>query len=206
MILLICLFSFSLELIDTSMKQFALILLLLLVVGVAKAQPNSGFGFRTELGYGVTVTDSDSPVLSLRAMPGWHLNPYLFLGAGVGYLQYASSSPYNVAQVPIFGHITVNMLRYGRVIPFVDAKMGYNLGSSEKTVDRFDQPTLVDMKGGFMWSSGLGAKFRINANRAFSIGLAFESNTLRYRPKNNNSVSPWTASNYTLNVRIGYEF
>lgn len=206
MILLICLFSFSLTLIDISMKKCAIILLLLLVVGVAKAQPNSGFGFRAELGYGVTVTDSDSPVLSLRAMPGWHLNPYLFMGVGVGYLQYASSSPYNVAQIPLFGHITVNMLRSGRVIPFIDAKIGYNLGWSEKTVARFDQPTVVDMKGGFMWSPGLGAKFRIDANRSFSIGLAFESNTLRYRPKSSSSVSPWTASNYTLNIRLGYEF
>lgn len=188
------------------MNKLAIILLLLLVVSVAKAQPNSGFGFQAELGYGVAVTDSDSPVLSLRAMPGWHLNPYVFMGVGVGYLQYTLSSPYNVAQVPLFGHITVNMLKYGRIIPFVDGKIGYNLGSCEKTVDRFDQPTLVDMKGGFMWSTGLGAKFRINANRAFSIGLAFESNTLRYRPKNINSVNPWTASNYTLNVRIGYEF
>ncbi len=188
------------------MKKCTIILLLILIVRVAEAQPNYGFGFRAELGYGVAVTDSDSPVLSLRAMPGWHLNPYLFMGVGVGYLQYTSSSPYNVAQVPLFGHITLTMPRSGRVIPFIDAKIGYNLGSSEKSVVRLDQPTLVDMKGGFMWSPGLGAKFRIDANRAYSIGLVFESNTLRYRPKNSPSVSTWTASNYTLNIRLGYEF
>ena len=70
------------------MKKCTIILLLILIVRVAEAQPNYGFGFRAELGYGVAVTDSDSPVLSLRAMPGWHLNPYMFMGVGGGYLQY----------------------------------------------------------------------------------------------------------------------
>ena len=81
-------------------------------------------GFRgiAELGYEVATNKNGekSPILNLSA--GYQLNPYIFLGAGVGLRHYNDSEK---TSVPIFFNFRSDFVN-AKINPFVDVKLGFS--------------------------------------------------------------------------------
>ena len=152
-------------------KVLFLAVLLLSVIGVF-AQNTSKNCYRgyVDAGYSVGVGDYDDfGRFEVNTSHGYHVNPYLFFGAGTG-LHFMSSYetkgmdiPLDVREskvdVPVFANVRCNFLKK-KVSPFIDVKGG----------------TFVTNNGGLYVNASVGCRFSINDKQAvnFSVGYVTE--------------------------------
>lgn len=168
------------------------------------AQKEKGFGAQIELGYGFGAGETYFNVFQISAMPGYHFNPYVFAGIGIGFNSYSAIGG-NLSTFPIFAHATVNLLPHKTFTPFVAMKIGYGIGNRSVDATYNDYDIKASIKQGFYIAPSVGVKYRLNKGNAISIGLIYDVMTFRTSLSGivNSSVS---ANNNALAIRLGWEF
>ena len=144
----------------------------------------------------------------VAVMPGYHFCHYFFAGVGVGYANYNG-----VNFVPLFAHGTINFSK-GKVIPFVQGKVGLMLGKKTGSVD-IDQINyqgedavpyyLSEVKGVFYIQPAIGLKYRIKDNQKLTVAVTLDGMMVKATPTTD-PENPLYMKNGTMGIKIGYEF
>lgn len=121
----------------------------------------TGFKFFTELGY--TFGDNEGERVELLTAAGSQINPYLFVGAGVG-LNYYTSDGDNGFVLPIYADLRGYVPTGSAVHPYIDLKPGYGVNLSDG-----------DSDGGFYINATAGIEIQ-----HFTIGIGYASQSLSF--------------------------
>lgn len=158
------------------MKRTTLLLTLILIASIGvRAQnvaTNCYRGF-VDLGYAVGIGDYGFGRVEVNTSHGYQINPYLFIGAGVG-LHFAASyetSDMEIAldtrdskvDIPVFANAHFNFMKK-KFSPFVDIKGG----------------TYVNNGGGLYVSASVGCRIAINKKQGINIGVGYASEKLEF--------------------------
>lgn len=204
------------------MKRFTFLVLLMSFITASIAQGPSrcapgdsmaaectGFGFQADLTYNfIKLKPTEMTSFHVAVMPGYHFCHYFFAGIGVGYANY---NGFNF--VPLFAHGTINFSK-GKVIPFVQAKVGLMLGSEKGTIDynRINNggenaPVwyLSEVKGVYYIQPAIGVKFRIKERNLLTVALTLDGMLTKVTPTLD-PTNPLNIKNGTMGLKIGYEF
>lgn len=204
------------------MKRFTFLVLLMSFITASIAQGPSrcapgdsmaakctGFGMQADLNYNfIKLKSTEMANFHIAVMPGYHFCHYFFAGVGVGYANY---NGFNF--VPLFAHGTINFSK-GKVIPFVQAKVGLMLGSEKGTIDynRINNggenaPVwyLSEVKGVYYIQPAIGVKFRIKERNLLTVALTLDGMLTKVTPTLD-PTNPLNIKNGTMGLKIGYEF
>jgi len=116
----------------------------------------TGFKFFTEIGY--TFGNNEGGRAELLTAAGCQINPYLFVGGGVG-LNYYTASDGDAYVVPIFADLRGYIPTGSAVHPYIDLKPGYGVNTSGGDTD-----------GGFYINTTVGIEIK-----HFTIGIGYAS-------------------------------
>ena len=144
-------------------------------------------GFRgiAELGYEVATNKDgeNSPILNLSA--GYQLNPYIFLGAGVGLRHYNDSEK---TSVPIFFNFRSDFVN-AKINPFVDVKLGFSPSYSR----------------GF-GSAGMGCRFKIGEKCGLLVSAGFEVQDLENKDDHSEECGIYLDYMLGTFLKVGIDF
>lgn len=144
-------------------------------------------GFRgiAELGYEVATNKDgeNSPILNLSA--GYQLNPYIFLGAGVGLRHYNDSEK---TSVPIFFNFRSDFVN-AKINPFVDVKLGFSPSYSR----------------GF-GSAGMGCRFKIGEKCGLLVSAGFEVQDLENKGDHSEECGIYLDYMLGTFLKVGIDF
>lgn len=204
------------------MKRFTFLVLLMSFITASIAQGPSrcapgdsmaaectGFGFQADLTYNfIKLKPTEMTSFQVTVMPGYHFCHYFFAGIGVGYANY---NGFNF--VPLFAHGTINFSK-GKVIPFVQAKVGLMLGTETGSIDinkiNYQGEDAVpyylsEVKGVYYIQPAIGVKFRIKENQKLTVALTLDGMMVKATPTTD-AENPLYMENGTMGIKIGYEF
>lgn len=204
------------------MKRFTFLVLLMSFITASIAQGPSrcapgdsmaaectGFGFQADLTYNfIKLKPTEMTSFQVTVMPGYHFCHYFFAGIGVGYANY---NGFNF--VPLFAHGTINFSK-GKVIPFVQAKVGLMLGTETGSIDinkiNYQGEDAVpyylsEVKGVYYIQPAIGVKFRIKENQKLTVALTLDGMMVKATPTTD-AENPLNMKNGTMGLKIGYEF
>ena len=144
-------------------------------------------GFRgiAELGYEVATNKDgeNSPILNLSA--GYQLNPYIFLGAGVGLRHYNDSEK---TSVPIFFNFRSDFVN-AKINPFVDVKFGFS-------------PSYTRGFG----SAGMGCRFKIGEKCGLLVSAGFEVQDLENKGDHSEECGIYLDYMLGTFLKVGIDF
>ena len=144
-------------------------------------------GFRgiAELGYEVATNKDgeNSPILNLSA--GYQLNPYIFLGAGVGLRHYKDNDKNSV---PIFFNFRSDFVN-AKINPFVDVKLGLSPSYSR----------------GF-GSVGMGCRFKVGEKLGLSVSAGFEVQDLENKENHSEDCGIYLDYMGGAFIKMGVDF
>ena len=204
------------------MKRFTFLVLLMSFITASIAQGPSrcapgdsmaakctGFGMQADLNYNfIKLKSTEMANFHIAVMPGYHFCHYFFAGVGVGYANY---NGFNF--VPLFAHGTINFSK-GKVIPFVQAKVGLMLGTETGSIDinkiNYQGEDAVpyylsEVKGVYYIQPAIGVKFRIKENQKLTVALTLDGMMVKATPTTD-AENPLNMKNGTMGLKIGYEF
>ena len=167
------------------------------------------FGLQADLTYNfIQLKATEMTNFHIAVMPGLHFGHYLFAGIGAEYAYY---NTFNL--VPVFAHGTINFTK-GKVIPFIQGKIGYTLGSVTGPVDynllnnrgTYATPLMLEeVKGNFYFAPSFGVKFRAGENAKIMVALVGDLMMFKIATV----ADPDTdlmLKNATMGVKVGVEF
>ena len=188
---------------------FTIAIILAFAITSVNAQNISNNCYRgyVDAGYTFGIGDYDFGRFEVNTSHGYQINPYLYVGAGVG-LHFMSSyktsgmdipldTRDNKVDIPVFANARCNILK-GKISPFIDLKGG----------------TYVNNNGGLYVNLSAGCRIATNSKQAVNISVGYTTEKLEFQ-----TFSHFT-SNYNLNyirkpeiynaegitLKIGYEF
>lgn len=188
---------------------FTIVIILAFTITSANAQniPNNCYRGYVDAGYTFGIGDYDFGRFEVNTSHGYQINPYLYVGAGVG-LHFMSSyktsgmdipldTRDSKVDIPVFANARCNILK-GKISPFIDLKGG----------------TYVNNNGGLYVNLSAGCRIATNFKQAVNISVGYTTEKLEFQ-----TFSHFT-SNYNLNyirkpeiynaegitLKIGYEF
>ena len=150
---------------------------------------------------------------------GYRFNPYLFVGAGVGYEflkglyyhiyqykgQYLPSSSHdskeNQSIIQLYARIKANFTN-SRISPYVSLDLGnsFNLNSTDE----------IKMAKGFFFEPALGCDFRFNEKQTFYVALGYNNQHYEYEfistTLGNAGHEIMDKPSGTFNVHLGLKF
>lgn len=100
---------------------------------------------------------------ALTTSQGYQINPYIYLGAGLGVHLYSMDNLETSVALPIFANFRVNFTKT-KVSPFFDAKIGYSV---------------VDLKGLYL-SPSLGVRIGLSDNLGLNIKVGYSAQKFTY--------------------------
>lgn len=103
------------------------------------------------LGFGITTSQ------------GYQINPYIYVGAGLGVHLYSMDNFETSVALPIFANFRANFTKT-KVSPFFDAKIGYSV---------------VDLKGVYL-SPSLGVRIGLSNNLGLNIKVGYSAQKFTY--------------------------
>ena len=144
-----------------------------------------GFCGIAELGYEVATNKDgeNSPILNLSA--GYQLNPYIFLGAGVGLRHYNDSEK---TSVPMFFNFRSDFVN-AKINPFVDVKLGFSPSYSR----------------GF-GSAGMGCRFKIGEKCGLLVSAGFEVQDLENKDDHSEECGFYLDYMLGTFLKVGIDF
>jgi hypothetical protein len=179
--------------IETMMKKLLMLLVALSCYVGMQAQDVTGGGnglkrgFRgiAELGYEVATNKDgeNSPILNLSA--GYQLNPYIFLGAGVGLRHYKDNDKNSV---PIFFNFRSDFVN-AKINPFVDVKLGFS-------------PSYTRGFG----SAGMGCRFKIGKKCGLLVSAGFEVQDLENKGDHSEECGIYLDYMLGTFLKVGIDF
>ena len=161
-----------------------MICLVLTSIQAQKKTPKVAVGYKGMAEAGMTfASEPEIADYDFSTTHGYQVNPYLFLGVGMGY---SMDSEGDYHSLPIYAAVRGNFPLGGRLFPFANARLGYSIDGLE----------------GLYFNPGLGVSYMFSAR----LGLDF---TLGYTLQKN-TVSIWgssiTMSTNAFSFRVGLQF
>lgn len=168
-------------------KLSLLACMLCLIVTSMQAQKNApkvAVGYKGMAAVGMTfASEPEIADFDFSTTHGYQLNPYLFLGAGIGY---SVDSEGDYHSMPIYAAVRGNLPLGGRLFPFVNARLGYS----------------IDGLDGLYFNPGLGVSYMLSSRLGldFTMGYTLQKNTISML-----GYSVTTSAN-EFSFRIGIQF
>ncbi len=151
---------------------------------------NVGYNGFFDFGYVFNINNYNADRLELSTSHGYQFNPYVYLGAGIGFDYYTEADQISI---PIFANIRVTPLD-NSITPFVDAKIGYTAGDIS----------------GFYFSPSIGCRFGLSHNVGLNIGLGYslQQTKIVYYDIYDHGTYKYTDNTVLsgLNIIIGFDF
>ena len=142
-------------------------------------------------GYMVSTYDSDLSTIEFNTTHGYQFNPFIFLGAGLGFQFYTSFEEVEIG-LPIFTSFRANFSK-GKVVPFGEIKLGYTYMLTQ------DAEPL-----GLYLAPGVGVKFMLGSSFALNLNLGY---TLQFADIYSDRGRFVDTENIGgVNFRVGFEF
>lgn len=160
------------------MKRFLLLLVVIFSCGVvSNAQDNTfGGGYRgfADLGYTIGVGDYEFNRFEISTTHGYQVNPYFFVGGGVGFhfmnsyetpgMQYALDKRDSKVSIPLFADFRGTFSKR-KFAPFVDLKLGY----------------FVTNNDGFYGNISAGCRMALKGKQGISLSIGYTYEKLEYQ-------------------------
>lgn len=182
------------------MKKYLLILSLLILPFTVNAQGFKGFidiygGTFFGSGYSLTPAHNlgfhnikTDLTFGLNVTEGYQFTPFLFAGIGFGGYTTLTGytddhygdrmSDFNALYFPIFADARWNLNLNSRITPFVDVKIGYQLGFKLNSGELYnwssDESSNVKYKNGVYFQPSVGVRFG-NPKAGFNLGIAYNA-------------------------------
>lgn len=192
------------------MKKTILSFLLLLCAFGVKAQNEAGNCYRgfVDAGYTIGVGDYDFGRFEVNTSHGYQINPYIFIGGGMGlhFMQsYKASGTSDIpldirdskVDIPVFANVRGTFMK-SRFAPFIDAKAG----------------TFINNNGGQYINASIGLRISVNKKQAVDIMVGYTMEKLEFETFSH-FVSDYNLD-YTrkpekrdadgIAIKVGYEF
>lgn len=167
------------------------------------------FGMQADVTFNfIQLKATEMKNFHVAVMPGLHLCDYMFAGVGAEYAYYNTFHLF-----PVFAHGTINFTK-GKVIPFIQGKIGYTLGSKTGPVDynllnnrgTYATPLMLEeVKGNFYFAPSLGVKFKAGENAKIMVALVGDLMMFKIATV----ADPNTylkLKNVTMGLKVGVEF
>lgn len=159
-----------------------------------------GYVNTTSLGF--LFGNGEQPVSSnLQTINGYHFNPHLALGLGMGIVWYDAFGWGNFSRVlPIFLDVRGNVLKDSKISPFYYANAGYGIETTGELID--------ERNGGLKLGLGTGIKIHTRNNVSWVVSLGINYQQLKA------SGTDWWSGNTVertvkyrrLALRTGFSF
>lgn len=170
---------------------FAVLLVLSTVTSYAQNIEKGYHGF-ADVGYCAYISQIDPSTIEVTTSHGYQFNPYLFLGAGVGFdftgetkWGDVSGHPYNKrdskVDIPVFFNARANFTKT-RFIPFVDAKVG----------------AYVTEGNGIYANAAIGCRYSFGNNMGISLSVGCEARKVTVKQLNMTTGNKYNNYNYSF--------
>ncbi len=192
------------------MKKISFFLFALLCMTQSMSAQNvSGQCYRgfADAGYTFGIGDYDFGRFEINTSHGYQINPYIFLGAGVGLhfmskyetpnMTIALDTRESKVDIPLFANARVNFMR-NKFCPFIDIKGG----------------TYVTNSGGLYVNASAGLRIATNEKQAVNISVGYTVEKLEFETFD--SFKGYTSMAYNrsgrllttegIALKVGYEF
>ncbi|MDO4755960.1 MAG: hypothetical protein Q4A54_06425 [Parabacteroides sp.] len=192
------------------MKKTVILSMLLMTASIVSfAQNVSGNCYRgfIDAGYTIGVGDYDMGRFEVNTSHGYQINPFIYLGAGLGLHFFPSYEtggmdiPLDIREskvdIPVFANARCNFLK-GKYSPFIDIKGG----------------TYVNNNGGLYINASAGCRFAIGSKQAINLSIGYTTQKLEFETFDrfiSSSSMDYTRDATTYNaegvsIKLGYEF
>lgn len=172
------------------------------------AQTNSGYRGFADLGYTIGVGDYDFGRFEISTTHGYQVNPYFFLGGGVGFhfmqsyetkgMEIALDKRDSKVSIPLFADFRGTFSKR-KFAPFADLKLGY----------------FVTNNDGFYGNISAGCRMTVKGNQAVSLSIGYTYEKLEFETFDR-FTNPGHNMNYTrdprkldcegVSIKLGYDF
>ena len=192
------------------MKKIFLIIMIVVTTLVMKAQDNTfGGGYRgfADLGYTIGVGDYNLGRFEISTTHGYQVNPYFFVGGGVGFHFMSSYETKDMdipldkrdskVSIPLFADFRGTFSKR-KFAPFADLKLGY----------------FVTNNDGFYGNVSAGCRMALKGKQGISLSLGYTYEKLEFQTFSR--FNSTTSMNYTrtprkldcegISIKLGYEF
>lgn len=181
--------------------------LALLCTAFGASAQDSGYRGFADLGYTTGIGDYKFGRTEISTTHGYQVNPYFFIGGGVGFHfmnEYSTPDmdiPLDVRKattsIPLFADFRGTFSK-GKVAPFVDLKLGH----------------FVTNNDGFYGNLSAGLRFKLSGDQGLSVSLGYTSEQLEMRTferftsiwSMDYTRSPRKCTCEGLTFKVGYEF
>lgn len=192
------------------MKKIAFVsLLLVLISSTAKSQNVYGNCYRglVDAGYTIGVGDYQFGRFEINSSHGYQVNPFFFLGAGLGlhFMSNYETPNMDIAldvrdssvEIPLFANLKFNLTK-SKIAPFIDLKAG----------------TFITNNGGLYASISGGCRIATIDKQAVNVSVGYVMQKLEFetfdRFYSSNSMAysrePRVLNTEGVTIKIGYEF
>lgn len=192
------------------MKKIFLIIMMVVTTLVMKAQDNTfGGGYRgfADLGYTIGVGDYNFGRFEISTTHGYQVNPYFFVGGGVGFHFMSSYETKGMdipldkrdskVSIPLFADFRGTFCKR-KFAPFADLKLGY----------------FVTNNDGFYGNVSAGCRMALKGKQGISLSIGYTYEKLEFQTFSR--FNGTTSMNYTrtprkldcegISIKLGYEF
>lgn len=192
------------------MKKIILVIVMAVSILSVKAQDNSfGGGYRgfADLGYNIGVGDYDFGRFEISTTHGYQVNPYFFVGGGVGFHFMSSYETKGMdipldkrdskVSIPLFADFRGTFSKR-KFAPFADLKLGY----------------FVTNNDGFYGNVSAGCRMAIKGKQGIFLSIGYTYEKLEFQTFSR--FNSTTSMNYTrtprkldcegISIKLGYEF
>ncbi|MDR1880934.1 MAG: hypothetical protein LBQ78_08380 [Tannerellaceae bacterium] len=189
----------------------------------------SGYTGFLEGGYTLGIGDISTSRIAFSTSHGIQVNPYFFIGVGLGANLYSDGLYYrgNIAKdtimvngtvekdtlntpitIPVFVDLRFNFIEGASIIPFAGLKAGYTIGISKRDY-KDSQKTRQEtkMEGvGFYVEPSVGVKFMLSSSFALNLSAGYSFQTFTHPYKLENIQYRKIKNNGGPCFKIGIEF
>lgn len=158
----------------------------------ASAGLESGYHAFLEAGYVVGSGDVAADRIELSTSHGYQINPYVFVGGGLGISYYHSPDLWTM---PIFINARGTLLD-GPISPYLDLKIGYAVGLTSNDFGEYYGRVTGSMSG-FYFSPSIGCRFN-----KFTVSAGYE--LMNYTLSNDYDSEGFSSGGFSF--KIGMEF
>ena len=177
--------------------RLALSLVMLTCVNVTISAQNTASGcYRgfVDAGYTIGVGDYDFGRFEVNTTHGYQINPYFFVGAGVGMHFMPSYKTSGMSDIPL----ARGTFMKSRFAPFIDVKGG----------------TYVNNNGGLYYNISAGLRIAVNEKQAVDISVGYTNEKLEFQTFSHfisdrsldYTRMPEKYDTEGIAIKIGYEF
>lgn len=172
------------------MKRLFLFIAMAIAVALSYAQDNTyGGGYRgfADLGYTFGVGDYDFGRIEISTTHGYQVNPYFFVGGGVGFhfmesyktagMEYALDERKSKVSIPLFADFRGSFSKR-KFAPFVDLKLGY----------------FVTNNDGFYGNISAGCRMALKGKPGISLSIGYTYEKLEFQ-----TFDRFTSPGYNMN-------